>query len=184
MVDRALISASPLTLQCVFEFVRDRLLRATAQGTSHIQRRHRFLVRVSRKACQAPDGPPAPESQRSRHAGTTLRPFADVFASCPYPPASQAVRAPLLPLCASRVSSWHPSSHCSLIPFRLAVAHEARARDNFRLTKTDFPNRHENLPDAARSKRLNERVQYLSPAEDRAALTIPRSESTLRALDS
>src|SRR5881227_3123363 len=125
-IDRALISASPLTFQCVFEFVRDRSLRATAQGTSHIRRWHRFLVRVSRKACQVLDGQPAPDSQRSRRAGTTLLPFVDAFASCPYLPLSQAVRAPLLPLCASRVSSWHPSSRCSSILFRLAVAHEAR----------------------------------------------------------
>src|SRR6185295_16057000 len=135
MIDRALISASPLTLQCVFEFVRDRSLRATARGTSHIQRRHRFLVRVSRKACQVLDVQPVSEFQHSRRAGTTLRPFVDVFASCPYPPASQAVHAPLLPRCASRVSSRRPSLRCSSILFRLTVAREARARDNFPLTK-------------------------------------------------
>src|ERR1700752_4856578 len=96
MVDRALIAVSPLTLQCVVEFVRDRPLTVKARDTSHRQQWHRFLVRVSRKACPARDGPPAPDSQRSRHAGTTLRPCADAFPSFPYRAASRAGHAPLL----------------------------------------------------------------------------------------
>src|ERR1700752_832443 len=126
-------------LQRVFEFVHDRSPWATVPGTSHTRPRLRFLFRVSRKACPTPDGPPALDSQRSKRAGITLLPFVDAFPSFPYPPAWPAGRAPVLPPCASRVSSRHPFSRCSSVLFRLAVRNEVRAGDNSRLTKTGFP---------------------------------------------
>src|ERR1051326_887741 len=160
IIARPLISASPSTLQCVFEFVRDRWQWVTTRGTSRIRRLHRFLVRVSRTACRVHDGPPALDSRRSKRACTNLRPFAGVFASFPAPPVSRVVRAPLLRLCASRGFSKRLSSRYSSTLFRLAVACEARARDNFPLTKTDFRSRHESRADVPRGRRLNEHVRH------------------------